>query len=213
MASIPRVSSTSSELNDFTEANGKKIYNVSKSRLISLVSWVHVLSTYLPILWYVVMGVLLFQLTNTFIDMKFNFDTFYRREILTIDLSSEMIFDLGWKSMAIFALIIWYINHREKVVYLIDFATFEPPESWKMTPEETVTILRNQNTFSEESIAFQERMLKQSGCGPRTAWPPGIIRCLEGKPRIHSIEESRKEAEVNNWYILNIYVLNFSMFF
>lgn len=39
-------------------------------------------------------------------------------------------------------------------------------------------------------------MLKQSGCGPLTAWPPGIVQSLEGKETDRSIEASRKESEV-----------------
>jgi hypothetical protein len=72
MSSIPRVSSTSSELNDFTDDNGKKIYNVSKSRLMSLVNWVLVFKLFIPILWYVVVGVLVIQVGKVLIDMKFD---------------------------------------------------------------------------------------------------------------------------------------------
>ena len=31
-------------------------------------------------------------------------------------------FDLGWKSTAILAIVIWYLSNRDKPVYLIDFA-------------------------------------------------------------------------------------------
>jgi|TARA_B110000091_G_C13782235_1_gene461711 hypothetical protein len=39
---MKRVSSTASEMQDFKEeeVDGKKIYNVSKSRLVSLINWV-----------------------------------------------------------------------------------------------------------------------------------------------------------------------------
>ena len=99
--------------------------------------------------------------------------------------------------MAIVALLIWYITHREKPVYLIDFAVFEPPEEWKISPAQIVDILRQQNCYTEEGLQFQERMLQQSGCGPKTAWPPGILQCLEGKNADKSIEASRKESEVS----------------
>jgi hypothetical protein len=47
--SLPRVNSSASEMNDFTETNeGKKIYNVSKSRLMGLINWVQVFRAYLP---------------------------------------------------------------------------------------------------------------------------------------------------------------------
>ena len=52
--------------------------------------------------------------------------------------------------------------------------------------------------FGTEDLAFQARMLKQSGTGERTAWPPGIVRCLEGVPQNLTIASSRKEAEVRH---------------
>lgn len=39
-------------------------------------------------------------------------------------------------------------------------------------------------------------MIQQSGCGPLTAWPPGVIKSLHGETQDASIEASRKEAEV-----------------
>jgi hypothetical protein len=74
MSSIPRVSSTASELNDFTETKeGKKLYNVSKSRLLSLVDWVSVVSVYLPILWLIVVGILSVQVLCTLYEHRFDF--------------------------------------------------------------------------------------------------------------------------------------------
>lgn len=70
--SIPRVSSTSSELNDFTDENGKKIYNVSKSRLMSLVNWVLVFKLFVPILWFIVVGVLVIQVGVLLYNMQFD---------------------------------------------------------------------------------------------------------------------------------------------
>ena len=56
---------------------------------------------------------------------------------------------LGWKFLAIVALVIGYINRREKPVYLLDFATFEPPEDWKVTYEQIIQILAAQKCFTE----------------------------------------------------------------
>lgn len=82
-------------------------------------------------------------------------------------------------------------------MFLLDFATFEAPESWKVTPEQTIDLMRRQKCFSEESVQFMERMLNQSGVGPATAWPPGINRCFKDEPYDSSIEASREEAEVS----------------
>lgn len=105
--------------------------------------------------------------------------------------------DLGWKSVALLALVVWYLSHRVSPVYLIDFTTFQPPESWLLTPQQLVEAMRLQKSFSDESLEFMSRMLQQSGVGPKTAWPPGIVQTLHGKPTDASVEESRKEAEVS----------------
>ena len=68
-----KVSSVSSEMQDFTESEGKKIYHVSKSRLINLVSWVQVLRTYLPVVWFVIIGVSAAQVFKAFYDHRFDF--------------------------------------------------------------------------------------------------------------------------------------------
>lgn len=98
--------------------------------------------------------------------------------------------------MVLVAAFIWYLTHKEKSVYLLDFANFEPPEDWLINDEQTMQILRFQGCFTEESLAFQERMLKQSGVGPLTAWPLGTVRCLKGEKADTSAEAARQEAEV-----------------
>lgn len=94
-------------------------------------------------------------------------------------------------------IIFWYLTHRENPLYLLDFSTFEPPNDWKLSPEELLQAMKNQECFSEESIDFMDRMLKQSGVGPATAWPPGIVRSLKGLPTLSNVEASRSEAEVS----------------
>lgn len=194
---MKKVSSVASELNDFTEEeDGKKLYNVSKSRLVGLINWVHVFGTYLPIAWFLVVGVLIVQVLFVMYEHRYDVKAIWLNEISSISLERPLVFDLGWKTMAIVALGIWYLNHREKPIFLLDFSTWEPPEDWKITPEQTVEILKAQGCFTDESIEFQERMLKQSGCGPKTAWPPGIVRCLKGEKQDHSVEAARAESEL-----------------
>ena len=173
---LPRVSSTASELNDFNEEEGKKIYHVSKSRLVSLISWVHVFGVYLPLMWCVIVGMLAMQVLKVLYEHRFDLKAFYLNEINEISFDRPLVLDLGWKTMALLALLLWFLKNREKPVYLIDFATFEPPKSWKVSQEELMKIMEFQNCFSKESLEFCERMLAQSGVGPATAWPPGIVR-------------------------------------
>lgn len=98
--------------------------------------------------------------------------------------------------MALMALIVWYLQRSEKSVYLLDFSTFEPPDNWKLTSDQLMEIMRRQGVFSEESLTFLQRMLAQSGVGPKTAWPPGATRCLKGFPLDRSADAARKESEV-----------------
>jgi len=82
-------------------------------------------------------------------------------------------------------------------VYLLSFATFKPPEGWKLSHDMIIEIMRRQKCFTQQSLDFMSRILERSGTGQATAWPPGIVQCLEddGKPSDRSINGSRKEAE------------------
>lgn len=90
---------------------------------------------------------------------------------------------------------------------MLDFSTFEPPDEWKLSQEQILEIMKRENVFTNKSLEFLERMLGQSGVGPSTAWPPGIIKVLSGegkrKPgekidvtRDFSVEAARHESEV-----------------
>mmetsp|Transcript_1740 Transcript_1740/g.2958 ORF Transcript_1740/g.2958 Transcript_1740/m.2958 type:complete len:532 (-) Transcript_1740:479-2074(-) len=194
--SIPHSSSTASELNDFKEEGGKQVYNVSKSRLMSLIDWMTVFRRYIPLLWYVLFAVLVWQISYILFENRFDLKDFYFNEMAILELQRKDALNLGWKTMGVLAILLWYANRRHKPVYLIDFATFEPPEEWKVSPEQLLEIMRRQKCFTEESLTFMERMLKQSGCGPSTAWPPGIIRCLDNKPVQRTAEAAREEARI-----------------
>jgi 3-ketoacyl-CoA synthase len=110
--------------------------------------------------------------------------------------NKPLVVDLGWKTMSIFALLLWYITRREQPVYLLDFSCFEPPADWKVSQEQLMQIMKFQGCFTDESLDFLSRMLQQSGVGPSTAWPPGTVQCLEGKAADTSAEAARKESEV-----------------
>ncbi len=195
---MKRVSSTASEMMDFKEEkDGKKIYNVSKSRLVSLINWVHVIGTYLPFAFIAIVSVLVVQVFFTLYEHRFDLTKFYFNEISTLELERPLVMDLGWKSMAILALVVWYLSNKQKPVYLVDFVTWEPPEAWKVSPEELMNIMRAQKCFTEESLDFLALMLENNGCGPRTAWPPGIVKCLSGDnvKSDRTAEAARLEAE------------------
>lgn len=118
-----------------------------------------VLGVYLPILWFVVVAILSVQVVRTLYDHRFDVSAFLSSEISVIELQKPVAFDLGWKSMAILALVIWYLNHRDKPVYLIDFAVFEPPEDWKLSHDQLMDIMGKQGCFTEDSLNFLSRFM------------------------------------------------------
>ncbi|RYG67544.1 hypothetical protein EON64_07195 [archaeon] len=128
---------------------------------------------------------------------RFDVQKFFAEEMVVVQLSKPFAFNLGWQTVAILAILVWLLYNREKRVYLLDFATFDAPDSWKVSQEQIIEMLRIQGCYTEQSLSFMDRMLKQSGTGNATAWPPGIVSCLHGQPQDKSIEASRKEAEVN----------------
>ena len=88
-----------------------------------------------------------------------------------------------------------WVAITDKPTYLISFATFKAPESWKITHEQLVNIFRHQKCFTEKSIEFMERIVSKSGTGQSTAYPLNIIKTLDGHEPDTSLEASREEAE------------------
>ena len=74
-------------------------------RLMGLVNWIHVFGTYLPILWFFVVGILMFQLSSILYEMRFDLQQFYNSEVATLSLTKPVALDLGWKTMALLALL------------------------------------------------------------------------------------------------------------
>ena len=107
------------------------------------------------------------------------------------------LLDMSWRSTLLGLCLVWYLARHHHPVYLVDFVTFEPPESWQLTHDQLMTCMQRQRCFTEESIMFLKRILDKSGTGQRTAWPPGITQCLRDESKIadQSVEAARKESE------------------
>lgn len=84
----------------------------------------------------------------------------------------------GW--LYVTACMLWYLwsNYRSSPVYLVDFACFQPPESWQLTHDGIKQLLRKMNKFTPESLAFQERILAKGATGEATHFPPNSARLL-----------------------------------
>ena len=82
-------------------------------------------------------------------------------------------------------------------IYLLDFAVANPPLSWRVCHEDVCTILKNQSSYSDESLKFMAKITERSGVGQKTSWPPMYSqRCIKlGCETIGTMAEARAEFE------------------
>lgn len=117
--------------------------------------------------------------------------------MIVLELEKPDLFSLGWKGSIIIAILVWVVHSWERTVYLLDFTTFEPPKSWRITSDSLMEILHKQEPpFSEESLKFTEKILAQSGVGDGTAWPPSILNFnFKNLAMDETLEAARRESE------------------
>lgn len=180
----------------------------------SMIDWTHVLLTHAPHLMVVGIVVLLAMIVQQVVDelglqdVEWTMDTVrtVAAEVqkLFANLYEIILYSRGFdlfspavKTTALVLLVMFWFIRREKPVYLVSFATFKAPDSWKLSHTQIMEIMRRQKCFSEESLQFLKKILDRSATGQATAWPPGIVRCLESEntPADRSMAASRAEAE------------------
>jgi len=190
-------------------------YRVRKSHLIGMVNWTHVFYTYLPHIFIFGCGALIVfisqQVLSDIISQQDDVqpalylvlpiinaikDLLVRQVEMILSLRKEAIFSPAVETTCLILIIMAWILRMDNPVYLLSFATFKAPESWRVTHEQLIYLLKHQNCYTEDSMNFMKKILVKSATGQRTAWPPGITQGLEGKPLDSSIEACRKEAEV-----------------
>ncbi|XP_078437454.1 3-ketoacyl-CoA synthase 20-like [Wolffia australiana] len=88
------------------------------------------------------------------------------------------------------SVILLWLFPRRRPVYLIDFACFKPDDSHKCTRETFFRQMMLPGTFTDESLAFQLKMLERSGLGQSTYAPSSLL----SEPINPCMEEARKEA-------------------
>jgi 3-ketoacyl-CoA synthase len=178
-----------------------------------MINWAHVIGTHAPLLMMLGLMVLTAQIVHQVVTDDLNghwdfqtifsalqalFVRFYERT--SKQLAEDRIMDVFRPAVqcTVFLLLAGAIlMRRQNPVYLLSFATWKAPESWKCSHADIVEIMRRQKCFDEKSIGFMERILERSGTGQATAWPPGIVQCLEADnvEADRSMEASRREAE------------------
>jgi len=85
-----------------------------------------------------------------------------------------------------------YFLKAKSTVYLVDFATYQPPDELKIPHEKFLERTRGVGWFTEESIEFQEKLLYRTGLGDETYFPPGIHKI----PPDLGMDSARQEAEM-----------------
>ena len=179
-----------------------------------MIDWGHVIGVHAPQLMVLGILVLLAQLVHQVLSTHAIFQTTHitwnTETVLLVAaeisqllgsvfqaLPSLNLFSPHVKVTALLLLVGAYLMRQRRPVYLLSFATFKAPDSWKMTHSQIVEIMRRQDCFTPESLRFMQRILARSATGQATAWPPGIVQCLQDDDTAadRSMAASRKEAE------------------
>lgn len=191
-------------------------YKIRKSSLIGMIDWGHVVGTHLPHLMLLGVVLLIAQIVHQVVmDLGMTLQnpvTLWNQrdtvgaavaELLTkwtlnlYDLVQSLdLFTPAVKTTFAILVVLAWVMSRQNPVYLLSFATFQAPDSWKCSHKDILEIVRRQDCFNDISIDFMQRILERSGTGQATAWPPGITQCLQkGKKADRSMAASRKESE------------------
>ncbi len=138
---------------------GKKEYTVRKSRVLRIVDWTLLLRTYVPYVMFFAVSLLTVQLSYEIWMNQFAIGGAYRailqsREVFQRTPGRMVLLGMGWKVTAVLVVVLWLFLRGRRPVYLINFTVFEPPDSWKITHDEIMEILRRQKVFTKESIEF-----------------------------------------------------------
>ena len=85
-----------------------------------------------------------------------------------------------------------HFMRRAKQVYLLNFICYKPEPGLMCSQEAFMEASKRNRSFSEESLAFQKKILENSGYGPKTY----VSKSLLDVPMNQTFEEERKEAEM-----------------
>jgi hypothetical protein len=78
-----------------------------------------------------------------------------------VELSIPIATSLGWQFVAVIGILVWYIHRRESSVYLLDFATFQPPESWRFVTTDGGSLMIISDSYQYSWVCFTECLLSK----------------------------------------------------
>ncbi|KAE8690502.1 3-ketoacyl-CoA synthase 1 [Hibiscus syriacus] len=94
-------------------------------------------------------------------------------------------------SFSLVFLAILHFKTRPAKVYLLNFACYKPKPDQSCSKEHTLLQYRSIGIFSEESLAFQKKIIEKSGLGEKTYFPKGLMTV----PLDTGISEAINETE------------------
>ncbi|WOL07308.1 3-ketoacyl-CoA synthase 1-like [Canna indica] len=113
--------------------------------------------------------------------------------------SIQLVIGFASAAVALVLLIVYYLN-RPPPIYLVDFTCYKPRDEHKISKEGFVEITQCAGVFTDESIDFQNKIVKRSGLGDETYSPPGV----QARPPRLSMVEARMEAEAAMFHCLDV---------
>ena len=134
-------------------------------------------ATYLmlmPVLCVIFAHLSTFTVDELWNQLKFNF--------VTVVLSSTSI---------VFTATLYFMS-RPRKVYLVDFSCYKPGPAHIASRELFMQLSAASEIFTEQSLAFQKKILEKSGYGEMTYAPIGLMRV----PPDQSMAESWRESEM-----------------
>ncbi|PIA45116.1 hypothetical protein AQUCO_01700571v1 [Aquilegia coerulea] len=122
-----------------------------------------------------------------------------RISLLSIDDVTELWNQLRFNLVSVIicsALLVFvatlYFMSRPRKIYLLDFACYKPEPERTCTREIFMERSTITGSFTEENLAFQQKILERSGLGQSTYLPEAVLQV----PPNPCMAEARKEAEV-----------------
>ncbi|CAN6311334.1 unnamed protein product [Urochloa humidicola] len=92
------------------------------------------------------------------------------------------------------AVTVYIVKKRPRTVYLIGYACFRAPSTYRTPYASFIKHVRQMSHFSERSVRFMTRLLERSGLGEETSLPQ-VATYLEAH-KYATLEEARKEVEL-----------------
>jgi len=154
---------------------------------IKSINWVHVLlAEYLP---YAKIFSILFLFASIARQiLSGTFDLTHAKALASDPISLEVA--------GLIALIVAYFARVKPSVYCMENVVFLPPRDWQVSKDDLMTMMRAQCCFTEDTLAFTQKILERSGTGESTAWPPSMISSRDGlTPAAVHVDAAREEAE------------------